>query len=67
MFFPLACTEPSALLARNSRPGKVVQMSEAELKYLCIKSKQIFLEQPTLLELEAPIKICGTHSALTTL
>lgn len=34
-------------------------MTEVELKYLCIKSKQIFLEQPTLLELEAPIKICG--------
>lgn len=34
-------------------------MTEAELKYLCIKSRQIFLEQPTLLELEAPIKICG--------
>lgn len=46
-------------IARNSRPGKLVQMSETEIRYLCIKSKQIFLEQPTLLELEAPIKICG--------
>jgi serine/threonine-protein phosphatase PP1 catalytic subunit len=44
------------------RPGKVVQMTEAELKYLCVKSRQIFLEQPTLLELEAPIKICGKQT-----
>lgn len=46
-------------VARNGRPGMTVQMAEAELRYLCVKSRQIFLEQPTLLELEAPIKICG--------
>jgi serine/threonine-protein phosphatase PP1 catalytic subunit len=26
---------------------------------LCTKSREIFISQPNLLELEAPIKICG--------
>ncbi|SMY19376.1 unnamed protein product [Zymoseptoria tritici ST99CH_1A5] len=28
-------------------------------KYLCTKAREIFISQPILLELEAPIKICG--------
>lgn len=44
---------------RSARPGKLVQLSEAEIKQLCQHSKDIFLQQPNLLELEAPIKICG--------
>uniref|UniRef100_A0A8C5H4K4 Serine/threonine-protein phosphatase n=1 Tax=Gouania willdenowi TaxID=441366 RepID=A0A8C5H4K4_GOUWI len=47
------------LEVRGCRPGKVVQMSEAEVRGLCIKSREIFLSQPILLELEAPLKICG--------
>lgn len=46
---------------RLSRPGKQVQLSEAEIKQLCLASRDIFLQQPNLLELEAPIKICGTY------
>jgi len=34
-------------------------MSEAEVRGLCLKSREIFLQQPILLELEAPLKICG--------
>jgi serine/threonine-protein phosphatase PP1 catalytic subunit len=45
---------------RSARPGKQVQLSEAEIKQLCVASRDIFLKQPNLLELEAPIKICGT-------
>lgn len=45
---------------RLARPGKQVQLSEAEIKQLCLASRDIFLQQPNLLELEAPIKICGT-------
>lgn len=45
---------------RNSRPGKQVQLTEQEIKQLCLLSKEIFMQQPNLLELEAPIKICGT-------
>ncbi|KAL3579101.1 hypothetical protein D5086_020605 [Populus alba] len=44
---------------RSARPGKQVQLSEAEIKQLCVASRDIFLQQPVLLELEAPIKICG--------
>lgn len=44
---------------RNGRPGKQVQLTEQEIKQLCLTSKEIFMQQPNLLELEAPIKICG--------
>eukprot|EP00475_Leptophrys_vorax_P005490 TRINITY_DN13310_c0_g1_i1.p1 TRINITY_DN13310_c0_g1~~TRINITY_DN13310_c0_g1_i1.p1 ORF type:complete len:322 (+),score=46.07 TRINITY_DN13310_c0_g1_i1:228-1193(+) len=44
---------------RNGRPGKLVQLTEAEIRNLCTTSRDIFLQQPNLLELEAPIKICG--------
>ena len=44
---------------RGSRPGKNVQLTEGEIRGLCLKSREIFLSQPILLELEAPLKICG--------
>lgn len=47
------------LEVRSARPGKQVQLSEAEIRQLCVASREIFLQQPNLLELEAPIKICG--------
>jgi serine/threonine-protein phosphatase PP1 catalytic subunit len=34
-------------------------MTEGEVRGLCLKSREIFLSQPILLELEAPLKICG--------
>jgi hypothetical protein len=37
-------------------------MSEGEVRGLCLKSREIFLSQPILLELEAPLKICGMTS-----
>ena len=46
-------------LVRGSRPGKNVQLTESEIRGLCLKSREIFLSQPILLELEAPLKICG--------
>jgi Serine-threonine protein phosphatase N-terminal domain len=47
------------LSVRGSRPGRQVNLTEAEIRWLCIKSREIFTVQPVLLELEAPIKICG--------
>jgi len=47
------------LEVRGSRPGKQVQLQEAEIRGLCMKAREIFISQPILLELEAPIKICG--------
>lgn len=44
---------------RGSRPGKNVQLTESEIRGLCLKSRELFLNQPILLELEAPLKICG--------
>ncbi|KAG4911141.1 hypothetical protein JHK87_057257 [Glycine soja] len=46
------------LLEVRGRPGKQVQLSESEIRQLCAASREIFLQQPNLLELEAPIKIC---------
>ena len=47
------------LSVRGSRPGKKVDLTEKQITFLCVTAKDIFLSQPILLELEAPIKICG--------
>lgn len=47
------------LEARGSRQGRLVDLREDEIRGLCLLSREIFLRQPMLLELEAPIKICG--------
>lgn len=47
---------------QGSRPGKNVQLTENEIRGLCLKSREIFLSQPILLELEAPLKICGERA-----
>lgn len=53
------------LTVRGSRPGKNVQLTEAEIRGLCLKTREIFLSQPILLELEAPLKICGKSNNKT--
>jgi len=47
------------LEVRGSRPGKHVNIPEADIRALCHKAREIFISQPVLLELEAPIKIVG--------
>lgn len=47
------------LSVRGQRPGKQVQLADWEIRWLCLKSREIFISQPILLELEAPIKIVG--------
>ncbi|XP_074282270.1 serine/threonine-protein phosphatase PP1 isozyme 2-like [Silene latifolia] len=49
----------SRLLEVKGKPGKYAPISENEIRNLCIFSRVIFLRQPNLLELGAPIKICG--------
>ena len=44
---------------RGARPGQFANLAEADIKWLCVTAREIFLSQPMLLELEAPIKICG--------
>lgn len=51
------------LEVRGSRPGKQVQLLETEIRFLCTKAREIFISQPILLELEAPIKVSGTCQA----
>ncbi|XP_022937536.1 serine/threonine-protein phosphatase PP1-like [Cucurbita moschata] len=43
----------------EGRGGKQVQLSEAEIRHLCVNARQIFLSQPNLLRLKAPMRICG--------
>lgn len=47
------------LKARGSRTVQTIKLTEQEVRSLCLKSREIFLQQPILLELGAPIKICG--------
>jgi serine/threonine-protein phosphatase PP1 catalytic subunit len=60
----MASSEIDAIISklvsvRGSKPGKQVNLPEAEIKFLCREARQVFMDQPVLLELEAPIKICG--------
>lgn len=52
------------LEVKGARPGKLVPLTETEIRQLCLTAKEIFMSQPNLLELEAPIKICGTCCGL---
>ena len=47
------------LEVRQARPGRQVNLTEPEVRWLCNRSREIFMQQPILLELEAPLKICG--------
>ena len=51
------------LEVRGSRPGKQVNLRESDIRGLCTSAREIFMNQPVLLELEAPIKICGAYRA----
>ena len=42
----------------NSK-GKNVKLKEKDISVLLKTARDIFMEQPAFLELEAPIKICG--------
>ncbi|EEF49903.1 serine/threonine-protein phosphatase PP1 isoform X2 [Ricinus communis] len=43
----------------EGKGGKQVQLSEGEIRQLCVNARQVFLSQPNLLEIKAPIRICG--------
>eukprot|EP01105_Mastigella_eilhardi_P024535 TRINITY_DN641_c2_g1_i5.p1 TRINITY_DN641_c2_g1~~TRINITY_DN641_c2_g1_i5.p1 ORF type:complete len:348 (-),score=87.63 TRINITY_DN641_c2_g1_i5:136-1179(-) len=47
------------LEVRGSKPGRQVNLGENEIRFLCFRAREIFMSQPILLELEAPIKIVG--------
>ena len=47
------------LNVRGCTPGKKVLLTYDEITLLCSASREIFINQPALLELDSPIKICG--------
>lgn len=47
------------LEAKGAKPGKLVNFPEPQLKTLCATVRDIVLAQNALLELEAPMNICG--------
>ena len=47
------------LAVRGNKPGKQVDLKEEELRFLIDKSLPIIREQKMLIELEAPIHVCG--------
>ena len=49
------------LLEGKVNRGKRIPLVEAEVRQLCITAKEVFLREPLLLELAAPINVCGMH------
>jgi len=47
------------LVPRNQQPGSKVDLKANEVLYLIDKAREIFVSQPVLLDLEAPLKIVG--------
>ncbi len=47
------------LSVRGNKPGKQVDLKEEEIKFLIDKSLPIIEEQKMLIELEAPLHVCG--------
>ena len=47
------------LSVRGNKPGKTVDLKEDEIRFLIDKSLQIIKEQKMLVELEAPLHVCG--------
>lgn len=47
------------LAVRGNKPGKQVDLKEEEIKFLIDKSLTIIKEQKMLVELEAPLHVCG--------
>lgn len=50
------------LSVRTERPNKMIHLKESQIIGLLQKASETFLNEPMLLELEGPVKVCGdTH------
>ena len=47
------------LSVRGNKPGKTVDLKEEEIKFLIDKSLSLIKEEKMLIELEAPLRVCG--------
>ena len=47
------------LSLRGQRPGKELALTDEDLRQLCTRARAVFLSQPMLLELSAPVKVSG--------
>jgi len=52
------------LSVRGEKPGRTINLKEDGIKLLIEKTLVLFKEQKTLIEIEAPIKICGNLNQL---
>lgn len=46
---------------RFKQQNRFINLTESEIVFLCLKSKEILFNQPIFLELETPIKVCGIY------
>jgi serine/threonine-protein phosphatase PP1 catalytic subunit len=53
------------LSVRGCKPGKQINLTEGEVKYICNSVTEVLMAQPVLLELEAPMRVCGIRKNLT--
>jgi serine/threonine-protein phosphatase PP1 catalytic subunit len=44
---------------RNNKPGKLVKLEESVILGIIRTVKNIFMSQPMLVEVQAPVKVCG--------
>lgn len=47
------------LSVRNKPPGQMVDLDEKHIISLCVVARDIFMNQPSLLEVNGPLKVCG--------
>jgi serine/threonine-protein phosphatase PP1 catalytic subunit len=47
------------LEVRTAKPGKLIKLRESEILGLIKTVKTIFMEQPMLVEVNSPVKVCG--------
>lgn len=47
------------LSVHQSRRPRLIKLSDAEVEWLVLASRDLFMTQPAMLEVKAPIKVCG--------
>lgn len=47
------------LLQPRTRPGDFIPMRLSDIMMLCERARTVFQSQPVLLELDAPVNLCG--------